>query len=85
MLRSSEGTFRSTHQFGAAAASIPDQDVPELPGIALVDILGEKAGAILQRVPVGIVASDRAKIGQLDFKRSKAEADQFELIPFHFR
>src|SRR5262245_26416424 len=43
----------------------PHQHVPELPGIALVDALGEEAGPVGERRPVGIIALDRAEIGPL--------------------
>ncbi|OBQ31611.1 MAG: hypothetical protein AN485_23600, partial [Anabaena sp. MDT14b] len=44
------------------------EDVAELPGIGRVDVLGEQAGAILERVPVGVIALHRPKIRQLHFE-----------------
>ena len=56
----------------AGAQNVPDalshQHVPELPRVALVDVLGEEAGAVGQRRPVGVIAFDRPEIRKLDFE-----------------
>src|SRR5688500_12742772 len=41
------------------------EHVAELPGIALVDVLREEAGAALERRPIGVEALDRTEIGRL--------------------
>src|SRR5258705_331763 len=46
----------------------PHQHVPELPGIAFVDVLREQSGAVGQRRPVGVNALYRAKIRHLDLE-----------------
>src|SRR4029079_5125497 len=51
-----------------------DDDVRELPGIALVDVLGEERLAIGEWVPAGIDAGHLAEIGHLNFKTA-AEID----------
>src|SRR5271165_1149520 len=48
--------------------ALPHEHVPELPGVALVDVLGEEAGAFLERGPVGVNADHRAEIGRLHFE-----------------
>src|ERR687887_379034 len=49
----------------AIASALSHQYVAELPGVLLVEVLLEQAGTSFERRPVGVVAGDRAQIGQL--------------------
>src|SRR5690606_32717220 len=45
-----------------------NKNVAELPGVVLVDVLGEQSRPAFERRPVGVVAPDRAEIGRLHLK-----------------
>ncbi len=63
------GRRRSEAAPARCARLLPDDaDVLELPGIVLVDVLGEQPPAIVQRGPVGVLADHRAEIRHADLE-----------------
>ena len=45
-------------------------EILELPGVALVEILGEEALAVVERIPVAVLADDLAEIGPADIENA---------------
>src|SRR5580704_9309795 len=64
-----EGEVRPPSRWPRSAIRSNHPNVLELPRVRLIQVLGEQFAALIQGIPIGVLAHHGPQVGQADFQR----------------